>query len=98
MTKEWNEAYDKRPLNPKCSKVIDISIVGDRCIYINDYRVQGGKPYVSEGLPQKTKTTTIREVLNAFSAEEIEAYLREKIAVDAYCAGLRNYRDAGKEA
>lgn len=91
---EWKEAYAKRPLSDICSKEIDIEIVGERCVYINDFRVAGRKPYVSERLPIKAKKTTIREVLSAFSDEEIHAYLEEKIAINNHCAGLRNYRDA----
>ncbi|WP_106598618.1 hypothetical protein [Dyadobacter jiangsuensis] len=91
---KWNEAYAKRPQNELCSRQISIDIIGRRCVYINDYRVQGGKPYISENLPTDTRKTTVREVLEAFSVQEIQAYLEEKIAVNAYCAGLRNYRDA----
>lgn len=94
MNNSWNDGYAKRPLNEICSQQIEIQIVGERCIYINNRRVQGGKPYVSENLPTKTKHTAMREILDAFSTEEIHAYLEEKIAVNAYCAGLRNYRDA----
>lgn len=89
----WGEAYKNRPLDEKCSREITIDIVGDRCIYINDYRVQGGKPYHSENLPTKTKKTTVRDVLQAFTDDEINAYLKEKKAVDNYCAGLRAFRD-----
>lgn len=96
-TDPWNKAYQDRPLNPKCDRVIEIAIVGKRCVYIDDHRVQGGKPYVSENLPYDSRNTTVRDVLEAFSTEDIHAYLEEKIAIDAYCAGLRNYRDAGKD-
>lgn len=96
MTDPWNKAYQKRPLNELCSREIDIDIVGNRCIYINDHRVQGGKPYASENLPKTTKKTTVRDVLEAFSVQEIHAYLEERIAVENYCAGVRNYRDAGE--
>jgi hypothetical protein len=50
-TDPWNAAYKLRPLNPNCDRKIEITIVGKRCIYINDYRVQGGKSYVSQSLP-----------------------------------------------
>lgn len=96
MTNIFDKAYEKRPLQDLLSREIDISIVGKRCIYINDFRVQGGKPYVSENLESDTRKTTIRNVLDAFSIQELEAYIKEKIALDAYCAGLRNYRDAEK--
>lgn len=92
--KYWEEAYAKRPLSETCSREITIDIVGSRCIYINDHRVQGGKPYASENLPTTSKKTTVRDVLEAFSIDEINEFLKEKIAIEAYCAGLRNYRDA----
>ena len=94
MSNVWNIAYNKRPLNEKCSRVIEIDIVGNRCVYINNHRVEGGKPYASENLPSKIKKTTVREVLDAFSRDDILAYLEEKIAIESYCSGLRNYRDA----
>ena len=97
MTNIWNKAYAKRPLSESCSREISIDIVGDRCIYINDTRVQGGKPYVSENLPTKSKKTTVREVLDAFSEQDIRDYLEERIAVKAYCHGINNYRDESKE-
>lgn len=90
----WNAASKLSPTSPVCDRPIEIMIVGKRCIYINDHRVQGGKPYVSENLPYESRTTTVRDVLEAFSLDEILAYVREKIAVDAYYAGCRNYRDA----
>lgn len=94
MADIFQKAYEKRPENQLCSESISIDIVGDRCIYINNHRVQGGKPYVSEGLSTKSKKTTVRDVLMAFSNEQIEAFLKEKIAIANYCSGLRNYRDA----
>lgn len=94
LTDAWNKSYQDRPLNQLCERVIEIRIVGKRCIYINDYRVQGNKPYDSENITTEVRKTTVREVLEAFTEEEINAYLQEKIAIDAYCAGLRNYRDA----
>lgn len=93
----WDEAYKSRPLSEVCSREITIDIVGCRCIYINDFRVWGGKPYVSENLPTTTKKSTVRAILEAFSTEELQAYLEEKVAVNAYCAGLRNFRDGIKE-
>ena len=32
-------------------KTLTVTVVGRRCVYINDYRVAGSKPYVSENLP-----------------------------------------------
>jgi hypothetical protein len=94
MSKAWKDAYDKRPLNSLCSEMIEISVVGERCIYINDHRVAGGKPYVSENLPRKAKRTPLRDILDAFTEEQILTYLAEKHQITSYCAGLRAFRDA----
>lgn len=97
MSGPWNAAYDKRPTDPLCEREIEIHVVGDRCIYVNDRRVAGSKPYVSENLPYKTKRTKVREVLDAFTEAEILAYLFERRERNAYYAGLRAYRDAVAE-
>ena len=46
-------------------KPIEIVVMGNRCVYINDYRVAGRKPYVSENLPQQTFRTTLDDVVKA---------------------------------
>lgn len=95
--KKFNTAYTQRPLAEVCDRLIEIQIVGDRCIYINDHRVEGGKPYVSENLPTKVKTTRLRDILDAFSEDEIKEYLREKVEVAAYLNGVNAYRAAGEK-
>lgn len=95
--KAWQKAYAKRPLSEICSKQITIDIVGKRCVYINDYRVVGGKPYVSESLPTDSRKLTVRDVLEAFSNEQLRAFLDERVAISAYCAGLRDLRDSIEE-
>ena len=57
---------------------IEICVVGKRCVYINDYRVAGSKPYVTENLPQHTFNVNVADILDAFSTEQIEAYLVSK--------------------
>ena len=57
------------------SELIEVCIVGKRCVYINDYRVAGAKPYVSENLPQHSFHVPIKEIFDAFSTEQIEAEL-----------------------
>lgn len=47
------------------NKKVTITVVGRRCVYINDYRVAGGKPYVSENLPQHSFTINEDEILYA---------------------------------
>ena len=90
---QFNAAFDRMPTDLLCEREVEISIVEDRCIYINDYRVQGGKPYFSENLPTKNKKAKLRSILEAFSDGEIEAYLREKQQRKAYMDGVRALRD-----
>ena len=44
---------------------IELCVVGKRCVYLNDYRIAGGKPYVSEGLPEHSFTITVQDILSA---------------------------------
>lgn len=82
----FNEVWKNRPLNKKCGREITIDIVADRCIYINNHRVQGDKPYHSENLPTKTKKVSVRDIMDAFSETEIRAYLKEKKDLKKYFA------------
>ncbi len=77
-TYDWNTVHKTKPTNPLCEKHITVDIVGKRCVYLNDYRIAGGKPYVSENLPQRSMNLTVREALEAFSIKELEAYIAEK--------------------
>ena len=61
-----------------------------RCVYINDYRVAGAKPYVSENLPQHSLKTTLGSVLDAFTEKQIRAALREAKARRDYFAVNRS--------
>ena len=63
-----------------CNRVIELVIVGERCVYINNSRIEGSKPYASENLPHQHKETTVAKVLGAFSIREIEAYLATQSA------------------
>lgn len=36
-----------------------------RCIYLNNFRIIGGKPYVSENLAYKTFTVSLDDMLSA---------------------------------
>ncbi len=65
---------------PAIDKPIQITVVGKRCVYINDYRVAGGKPYVSEELPSHDLNTTLGEILSAFDDADISRALKERKA------------------
>jgi hypothetical protein len=58
---------------------IEVTVVGKRCVYLNDYRICGGKPWVSENLPQHDFKTSIKDVLHAvgFPLSAIRALVDE---------------------
>lgn len=57
---------------------IEVVVVGRRCVYINDYRVVGGKPYFSENLPEHSFDATPKDIFAAFSDKQIEAELTRR--------------------
>lgn len=89
---DWDahkEAIKAQPKEPLCEKVISVDVFAKRCVYLNEYRIAGGKPYVSENIPCKSFNITTRDALDAFSIEELEAYTKEKKARDKYWADYR---------
>lgn len=62
------------------SDPIEIVIVGNRCVYINNYRVVGSKPYVSENLPHQTFRVTLAEILDAFALDDLQKAVDERQA------------------
>ena len=46
MIKVWQETYDARPADDLCARQITVDVVGTRCVYLNNHRIAGGKPYV----------------------------------------------------
>jgi hypothetical protein len=62
------------------SKPIEIIIVGSRCVYINDYRVAGSKPYVSENLPHQTFHANLADILDAFALDDLQKAVDERLA------------------
>ena len=65
-------------VNEVMDKKIEICVVGKRCVYINDFRVAGGKPYVSENLPQHSFHVRAQDIFEAFSTDQIEAELKRR--------------------
>lgn len=49
----------------QADREIELTVVGQRCVYLNDYRIAGGKPYVSENLPQHTFKLRMSDILSA---------------------------------
>jgi len=73
----YKEARATEPKRPVGNREIEVEVVGKRCVYVDNYRIAGGKPYVSEGLPSYTLKTRLRDVLEAFSEADILAVLAE---------------------
>ena len=80
----FNAVWDARPAEPARNTPVEVNVVARRCVYVNNYRVAGSKPYVSEGLPSHTLQTTLGNVLDAFTEKQIRAALREKRATQKY--------------
>lgn len=59
---------------------IQVTAVYGRCVYVNNYRIAGRKPYVSENLPQQDFSTPVRDVLDAFPLAVLEAAVAERLA------------------
>lgn len=54
-----------RPASGELVDDVELTIVAKRCVYLNDYRIAGGKPYVSENLPQHSFTVKVSDLLRA---------------------------------
>ena len=92
MSALTQEVLDAAPATPTADKPISVHVVARRCVYVNDYRIAGGKPYVSENLPTNTLKTTLGDVLRAFSSADIRKALVEQEAKAKY------FRDAHQAA
>lgn len=92
-TEDFNAVYDARPKAMQ-SRPVEVSVVGRRCVYLNNYRIAGGKPYHSENLPTHELTATLGDIINAFSKEDILAAYAEREASSEYMSAWRAARDA----
>lgn len=88
------EVVNAAPGTPTADKQISVDVVARRCVYVNDFRIAGGKPYVSENLPQHTLQTTLGDVLKAFRADDIRKALNEQEAKAKY---IRDAWDAAHQ-
>jgi hypothetical protein len=96
---DFNAVWDARPPAPVSDTPVEVCVVGRRCVYVNNYRIAGGKPYVSENLPSHSLNTTLGEVLDAFTPAQIRKALAEKAARRKYFAEYHERRKAlGKAA
>jgi hypothetical protein len=83
---DFNVVYDGQPAAPVRDRKVEVCVVARRCVYVNNRRIAGSKPYISEGLPSHTLKTTLGKVLDAFTEKEIRAALREGKARRDYFA------------
>lgn len=91
-----NLIYDARPRDV-LSRPVEVCVVGRRCVYVNDHRIAGGKPYVSENLPSHTLKTTVGEVLDCFGDDVIAAALKERKASRELIAAYHERRKAREQ-
>ena len=83
---DFNEVYRNQPAMPVADKEIEVTVVAKRCVYLNNHRIAGGKPYVSECLPQHTLKSSLAKVIEAFPEADILAALKERKERQAYFA------------
>lgn len=60
------------------SKVIEIDVYMGRCIYINDYRVVGSKPYVDEDFEKYVTKCKLFDLLESIDFGDIENFVEYK--------------------
>lgn len=70
-------------------KTLTVTVVGRRCVYINDYRVAGSKPYVSENLPSWSFEADINDLRYAIGRRPSSANKALKSRIEALEAALR---------
>lgn len=76
FSEDFNAVYDARP-NKVLSTPTEVHVVAKRCVYLNDYRIAGGKPYASENLPSHMFNATLGDIVSAFGTEKLEAAIAE---------------------
>ena len=55
---------------------------GIRCVYLNDHRIAGAKPYISENLPQTEYYVTLKELKAAGFVQIERKSMTAAIAAD----------------
>ena len=79
-------------------KTLTVTVVGRRCVYINDYRVAGSKPYVSENLPSWSFEANINDLRYAIGRRPSSANKALQSRIEALEAALRDYMSAFGQA
>jgi len=78
-------------------KTLTVTVVGRRCVYINDYRVAGSKPYVSENLPSWSFEANINDLRYAIGRRPSSANKALQSRIEALEAALREAAKAERD-
>ena len=78
-------------------KTLTVTVVGRRCVYINDYRVAGSKPYVSENLPSWSFEANINDLRYAIGRRPSSANKALQSRNKALEAALRDAAKAERD-
>ena len=62
-------------------KIVDIDVFVGQCVYINDYRVVGSKPYVNESIEQYNVKAKIFDILESLDIEDIKNFIKYKESI-----------------
>lgn len=54
--------------NVEKTNCVDLTVVQGRCVYLNNKRIAGNKPYVSENLPHTFYKVPVEDVLSALGS------------------------------
>ena len=55
----------------RLKQVLEVCVVSKRCVYLNDYRIAGNKPWHAENLPQHSLLTDRPSVIAALADPSI---------------------------
>lgn len=88
-----NVLFANKPACPVAERQVEVEVVAKRCVYLNSYRIAGGKPYASENLASHTLKTSLKEVIAAFSDKDILAAMDEVKAEREYFAAFHAQAD-----
>lgn len=86
VKQDVNLLFKCKPDSPSADTPLEVSVVGRRCVYLNNYRIAGSKPYYSENIPSYNLTANVRDVITALGKEKILAAMTEMDAERAYYA------------
>ena len=75
-------------------KTLTVTVVGRRCVYINDYRVAGSKPYVSENLPSWSFEADINDLRYAIGRRPSSANKALQARIEALREALAEQVEA----